>query len=126
MLRIRKEQDRILFTLKQSQENHLDKIEKEFTISNEQQAAEAISLLGFVESVSVEKIRRKCQYNDYEICIDEVRSLGMFVEIEKISSEEGTSVLTELFAFLEGMGVKKDDQVFLGYDVLLYQKQHLK
>lgn len=126
VLRIRNEQHRILFTLKQSQENHLDKIEKEFTIDNEQQAAEAIVLLGFEESVAVEKIRRKCRYQDYEICVDEVSNLGTFVEIEKISSEDGAHIQTQLFALLKTLGVRKEDQVFLGYDVLLYQQQHLK
>ena len=122
-LRIRREKDRILFTLKQVHDDPLDKIEKEFTIDNEEQAVEAILLLGFFESVSVEKSRRKCRYHDYEICLDTVTDLGAFIEVEKISSDSGEVVQQELFRFLESLGVKKEDQVFQGYDILLHRKR---
>ncbi len=62
VLRLRKENKKILFTLKQVNENQLDKIEKEFYISDEKEAFETILLLGFQESLSVEKKRKKCKY----------------------------------------------------------------
>jgi adenylate cyclase class 2 len=122
VLRLRKEKDRILFTLKQVHGNQLDKIEKEFIVSDAQQALETIQLLGFDESVMVEKTRRKCRYKEYEICLDSVKGLGEFIEVEKISSGETKIIQDELFTFLESLGVLKADQEFVGYDILLYNK----
>ncbi len=122
VLRLRQEADRVLFTLKQVHGNQLDKIEKEFIVSDAQQALETILLLGFDESVMVEKTRRKCRYKEYEICLDSVKDLGEFIEVEKISSGETEIVQDELFTFLESLGVLKTDQEFVGYDILLHNK----
>jgi adenylate cyclase class 2 len=122
VLRLRRENRKILLTLKQVNNNQLDKIEKEFYVSDEEKAIDAILLLGFQESVSVEKKRKKCILNDYEICIDTVTNLGQFIEIEKITDEETDIVQSELFSFLESIGVNKTDQVFMGYDILISQK----
>ncbi len=122
VLRLRRENGKILLTLKQVNNNQLDKIEHEFYVSDEEKAKDAILLLGFQESVSVEKKRKKCKLKDYEICIDTVTNLGQFIEIEKITDEETDIVQSELFSFLESLGVDKTDQVFMGYDILISQK----
>ncbi len=123
VLRLRRENMKVLFTLKQVSENQLNKIEKESYIDKEDEAAQAIKLLGFKESVSVEKRRKKCKYKSYETCIDTVTDLGQFIEVEKIKNEGTATVQAELFSFLESIGINKSDQVFMGYDILL-NKRH--
>ena len=125
VLRLRHEDGKTLFTLKQVNENQLDKIECEFYVSDEEKAKDVILLLGFQESVSVEKRRKKCKYKDYEICIDTVTNLGQFIEIEKLTDEETDIVQAELFSFLQSLGVNKTDQVFMGYDILISQKSYI-
>ena len=125
-LRIRKAKGKILFTLKQPQSNDLDCIEKEVEVSDADQFRDALELMGYHEAVQVHKTRTKTKYKDMEICLDEVKGLGSFVEVEKITEGDGDAVQTELFAFLQTLGVNKEDRVLRGYDILVYLKNKSK
>jgi adenylate cyclase class 2 len=82
-----------------------------------------LKLMGYSEEVRVNKTRVKTNFKDYEICIDDVKDLGAFVEVEKIAEDgDGEKIQKELFEFLETLGVKKEDQVMHGYDTLLWHK----
>lgn len=122
VLRIRKNNDKIIFTLKQPIANELDCIEKEVLLEKAQLMPEILELLGYYETVKVNKKRLKCKYKEYQICIDEVDDLGSFVEVEKITDEDGLKVQDELFNFLESLGVKRENRVLQGYDTLMYNK----
>lgn len=126
-LRIREQNNTFIFTLKQPQKNELDCIEQEVTIDDPESMDEICKLLGYYEVSQVEKIRRKCRYQEYEICLDEVKNLGTFIEVEKqVEAGNGEAVQKELFAFLQTLGITASDQVFHGYDILLYQQQKKK
>lgn len=126
VLRIRKNNDKILFTLKQSQANDLACLERELEISDEKIMLEIIELLNFYKVVEVNKMRRKCRYNDYEICLDQVEGLGDFIEVEKMTDQDVVQTQEELFTFLESLGVKREDRVLHGYDVLMFNKKNEK
>jgi adenylate cyclase class 2 len=85
--------------------------------------AEIVLLMGYYEFNTVSKVRRKCRYKNYEICLDEVEELGNFIEVEKMSDEPSEVVQEELFTFLESLGISREDRATKGYDILLYQKQ---
>lgn len=121
-LRIRKLRNRITFTLKQQQLNELDCIEKEIDINNADILKDILKLLGYHEVVQVNKVRIKCKYKDYEVCVDEVDGLGSFVEVEKMTDEDALQVQEELFKFLQSLGVNKKDREMHGYDTLMYNK----
>jgi len=126
-LRIRKAKGKILFTLKQSVTNILDKIEKEIEVSDAEELDDILKLMGYREEVQVHKTRKKTDYNGLEICVDEVRGLGSFIEVEKITEDgDAAQVQKELFEFLQTLGVKKEDQIFLGYDQLIWLKNNPK
>lgn len=122
-LRIRKTPTKTYFTLKQPQTNELDNIEKEVEISDAGTFAEALQLMGYHEVIRVHKVRRKTQYRDMEICLDEVDGLGTFIEIEMMSDEDAEYVQEKLFEVLQLLGVSREDQVFQGYDTLAYIQQ---
>lgn len=124
ILRIRKTDGRIVFTLKQPQSNELDCIEKELEIGDVENMEEILKLVGFYEAVRVNKTRVKCKYKDYKICIDKVEELGDFIEVEKITDEDAAKVQDELFDFLQSIGVDKDDREVHGYDTLMYNKNN--
>ncbi len=124
VLRIREQEAKIIFTLKKNRSNELDCIEKEIEVSNKDKLRDIIELLGFEKTVEVHKKRIKTNYKDYEICLDEVENLGYFIEVEKMSDEDGGKVQNELFDFLKGLGVEKEDRVLIGYDTMVWLKNN--
>jgi adenylate cyclase class 2 len=124
VLRIRSQGDKVIFTLKQDRENELDCIEKELEVSDKNMMRDILGMLGFEKIVEIHKSRKKMQYNDYEICVDEVEGLGSFIEVEKFSDEPGAKIQSELFAFLKSLGVNESDRVMHGYDTLIWEKEN--
>jgi adenylate cyclase class 2 len=100
----------------------MDCIEREVEINDADQMIGAIELLGYHKAVNVVKARTKTMYNGMEICLDEVKDLGSFIEVEKIVDGDGEEVQNELFIFLETLGVKREDRVMNGYDTMVYLK----
>lgn len=125
VLRIRKQNNKILFTLKKNRSNELDCIEKEIEINNDAILTDIIELLDYVKTVEVHKSRIKTNYKEYEICLDSVKNLGDFIEVEKKSDENGEKIQNELFDFLQTIGIEKEDRVFKGYDTLLCEKDNI-
>lgn len=123
LLRIRKQNNQKIFTLKKRQEAEMSSIEKEIVIQDAKTLEEIIKYLGFREVVKVKKVRIKCKYKNSEICLDQVKGLGSFIEVEKFSTGNTFKIQEELFRFLETLGVKREDRVLHGYDVLVYNKQ---
>lgn len=126
ILRVRVQENKILFTLKKNRSNELDCIEKELEISNKEAMEDIFELLDYEKTVEVHKKRIKTNYKKYEICLDEIDNLGSYIEVEKMSNEDGTKVQNELFDFLQTLGVSKEDRVFQGYDTLIYLKNNPK
>ena len=119
ILRIREQQGKFIFTFKRNVKDELDCIERETVIADSTALQEIIKLLGFSELARVSKIRRKCSYKDYEICLDAVEGLGSFIEIEKMSTTDTRQVRAEMLAFLAVLGLDTSKQVFQGYDTML-------
>lgn len=125
LLRIREEGGKFIFTIKQPQSNQLDAIERETEITDPQEFRESLLLMGYKPVVKINKVRRKAKYKDFEICLDEVKELGNFVEVEKITDDvKAEEVQEELFQFLESLGIKREDRILDGYDTLIYLKQN--
>jgi len=124
VLRIREQLGRITFTLKKNRNNELDCIEKEVDVTDKDTLKDILELLDFEKTVEVHKKRRRGKYNDYEICLDEVDGLGSFIEIEKMSEEDGEKVQNELFNFLKTLGIKDEDRILIGYDSMMWLKNN--
>jgi len=120
VLRIRRQAGKNLLTLKQGQE--LAKIERELEISDPETLEQIILMLGFKKIVQINKIRRKCKMGDLEICVDDVKGLGGFVEVEKITAEDPGQVQKELLSFIANLGVDVSKRETVGYDILYVQK----
>jgi adenylate cyclase class 2 len=120
-LRIRvKNGKKIIFTLKKRLKNHLDALEHETEISSKEEIEQAILLMGYNRASRVNKERVTTEYNGCEICIDEVEGLGSFIEMEKLAEDgDGDKIQEELFQFFETLGIKREDRVREGYDILM-------
>jgi len=119
-LRLRTQGGQTILTYKRSEANELSSTEHETVISNPDEMTAIIQQLGFMEAVRVNKTRRRGRYRDFEICLDEVGGLGIFIELEKLVDNGDVLVIQEeLFQFLESLGISRDDQVTQGYDTLM-------
>lgn len=112
---------RAYLTLKKSVTNQLDSIEHETLVDDEDEAQKIIEQLGFVPYSDLTKTRRKAHIEAIELCLDEVKPLGTFVEAEKLTDDDVdyAAVVEQLWATLEALGVSRDDAVTDGYDVLM-------
>jgi adenylate cyclase class 2 len=124
-LRIRRQAEKNILTVKKQLENGLDKIEHEIVFDDPAQAHAMIEVLDFHVVSHVNKIRQKSVYNDLEICLDEVEGLGSFIEVEKMVAEEHDSeaIQAELFSWLISLGIKEEDRATKGYDIMMYEER---
>lgn len=125
-LRIRTENDtKHIFTLKRSVVGHLDSIEHETVIDDPKELAAIITELGFELYSDLTKIRAKGKLGDVELCLDEVPSLGVFLEAEKIMQNDADhdQVVAELWGLFAKLGIEKSQEIHEGYDVLERKKR---
>jgi adenylate cyclase class 2 len=119
-LRIREENNKILFTFKRSVANELDKIERETEIGDASKMRDIILFLGFTEISKVNKKRITAEKNDISICLDEVENLGSFIEIEKLTDGKASEkVQQELMDFLNSLGIESSERITQGYDTMM-------
>lgn len=127
VLRIRRQGSKNVFTLKVKGEVEMDSIERETEISNPEKLEEILKYLDYYEVVQIKKSRRKCNYQNLEICLDEVDVLGNFIEVEELAEEgDGEKIQNKLFDFLMTLGIKQEDRVLIGYDKLMFNKNNEK
>ena len=134
VLRVRKQDDIYFFTLKISQGNRTDSIERELEIKDGEKMVEVLKLIKYKETVLVDKRRIKTNFKDMEIVLDTVKNLGEFIEVEKIvtteNKEDRKKIQEEFYSFLEILGVPKEDHIVDGkYDIMLseiYKKLGVK
>jgi len=131
VLRVREENNRFILTLKISQGSRQDSLERELEISDGAKMIEILGLIGYKESISVDKKRIKTNYKDIEIVLDDVKGLGEFIEAEKIvaveSQEDRKKIQEELLDLLETLGIHREDHIVDGkYDIMLYEKLNNK
>ncbi|GIF69396.1 hypothetical protein Ais01nite_74310 [Asanoa ishikariensis] len=64
--------------------------------------------MGFRPTVRIVKTRRTAQRNGLVVCLDRVRGLGTFLEVERMvgSGDETAVVQGELASFVESLGVE--------------------
>ena len=129
-LRIRiKNNEKIIFTLKtnkdQKTKGGLDKIEHEVIVDSKVEFESILAILGYKPQITTSKTRLETHYRDFEICVDEIKDLGSFIEVERIVDDgDGEAIQQGMFEFLESIGVNKEDRVFEGYDILM-MKSHI-
>jgi len=124
-LRIRiKNMMETLFTYKKKGVNDLDSIEHEVAINSKKEMEQALFHMGYKKAMEIDKTRVVTNYDGCEICIDEVKGLGSFIEMEKLTTDNGDAqkIQDELFKFFKKIGIDKKDRVMHGYDILTLQK----
>ncbi|MES2930674.1 MAG: class IV adenylate cyclase [Patescibacteria group bacterium] len=124
-LRIRiKNNLKSFFTLKKRIKNDLDALEYETEITSPGEMENALLLMGYQKAVYVNKTRIITHHDEYEICIDEVENLGSYIEMEKLVTDgDSEKIQDEMFTFFLSLGIKSEDRIMTGYDILMLQKE---
>ena len=77
--------------------------------------------LDFVETCVVDKLRKSYKYKDFEIEIDSVKDLGIFVEIElEIDVDDPQKGKAMIYALLKEIGINKFILTFRGYVSMIW------
>ena len=86
-VRIRSVNEKNQVTLKKQGVKLSESKEIEFDVSDYDDVYEFLTTLGLAQWVTVEKKRITTKYKEFNICLDEVKYLGSFIEIEILTDE---------------------------------------
>ena len=126
MMRIRNTNGSYSLSLRKNGEHELDNIEREVTIDDSEQAAEMLKYMWYYQVLEISKVRQKASYNGLTICLDEVDSLGSFIDVRKIIDADSIlDIQEQLVKFLLNFGVNPEDIVHERYDTMIYQQGRL-
>ncbi|OHD69274.1 MAG: hypothetical protein A2W19_15905 [Spirochaetes bacterium RBG_16_49_21] len=107
-LRIRQANGRAILTYKGPKLSAVAKtrLEQEVAVDDFDSLLNILQYLGFHEAGSVVKMREIYLFDEITICLDEVESLGFFVELEKKGSEREQAE-GELFSLAADLGLDR-------------------
>lgn len=100
--------------------------EYETKAENYEMVENVAKMLGLEEQVVVHNKRRFYHYEDYEITLEEVLDLGLFLEVEKVVPESETDVLKikgEIHEFIKGLGFRNVRELDLGKNQLMLRNK---
>ena len=125
-LRLRTQNDgKVTFTAKYHENreaaNDTYATEYELGVSSREAMEEILKLQGYQPAVSIKKSRRTGTFNEWEICIDEVESLGSFIEVEQLAPDgaDPKQIYDLLCEFLYTLGIAPEDITTTRYDIML-------
>jgi adenylate cyclase class 2 len=106
--RLRTVQGRHFFALKQPTINAQSCLEYETEVSDREAMHQAILQMGFRATVRVTKMRRTASVDGMSLCLDQLRGVGVFLELERMVADHVRAdlVQAELAAFVDGLGIE--------------------
>ena len=100
------------------------RVEHEVSVDSKENIEHIFHALDFTELFTVEKERYYYNHGSINVCIDSVKDLGYYIELEKIvaTDNEKNSALVELFLLLNQLGINNDRLESQTYARLLFDK----
>jgi adenylate cyclase class 2 len=115
-LRIRSVNGRQVLTYKGKKLDDITKSREEIQTHVEAEAMiQILERLGFKETARVQKVRDVFKIGDITLCLDEVGSLGQFIEFEIISDADMEESKKRIFVMMEKFGLKPEDSIRKSY-----------
>lgn len=98
--------------------------ELETEVGDSEIAREILESIGFTPVPAVEKERQNFYKQKITACVDRVKNLGEYLELEKIvdTEEEKTEALKELEEVLQRLGYSMEDTTRISYLSMLMKK----
>lgn len=124
-LRIRETKDKITLNYKDWYPDGIHCKEFETKIEDVTALKKIFESLDFKEIVDVEKVRSVWTYKGVEIAIDEVKDLGLFIELEVENDLDFEDAKKLLYDILKELNAETGEQDFIGYAYRLLKKKGL-
>ncbi|MCX9076323.1 MAG: class IV adenylate cyclase [Candidatus Methanoperedens sp.] len=125
-LRIRVQDDRYFLTYKGPKLDNVSKTRKEsqVEISDPESMGDILTSLGFFPAATVIKKRKNYRIGDFFISLDDVRTLGTFIEIEISlkNSKNYEEKVESIFKFIERLGISRESTIRKSYLEMILEK----
>ncbi len=128
--RLRKKDKKNYITYKIDKFDNLDKWiyseEEETEVQDFDIVVKIISLLGLIPLVEINNVKHTYYTREYEIVLEEVKNLGLFLEVERLKvgdKEDVVIVKKEIFNFIKSLDIKIGDELNSGKPELMLNKQ---
>jgi predicted adenylyl cyclase CyaB len=115
-----------LFTLKKLTENDGVWIEKETTIGDGKATEDILKHIDLEKAVTVEKLRRKGNYLNFEVIIDKVTDLGTFLEVSVLKYNNIEHAKTQITDFFNEIELNMNNIELRGYPTIFLEQQGVK
>ena len=129
-LRLRRKGDRNYLTYKKDNFGEKDiwlySDEHEVQISSFENGFEILKQLGFEILVEIKSVKHIYENERYEIILEDVDELGLFLEVERknIADDENVEVVKkEIREFIEALGIKVGQELNIGKPELMLRKK---
>ncbi len=87
---------------------------------------EILKKLGFEELVRIENIKSTFINNKYEVVLEDVKDLGLFLEVERRDinhDEDIVAVKKEIWKWIQDLGIKGSLELIMGKPELMLRKK---
>jgi adenylate cyclase class 2 len=105
--------------------NWLYSEEEETEIKDFDVAFKIISNLGLVPLVEIDNVKHTYYTKKYEIVLEEVKNLGLFLEVERLKVEDEENIMEvkkEIFSFINSLNIKIGNELNSGKPELMLNK----
>ena len=128
--RLRKKDKKNYITYKVDKFDNLGKWiyseEEETEVKSFDTAVKIISLLGLTPLVEIYNTKHTYYTNKYEIVLEEVKDLGLFLEVERLKVEDKEDIMLvkkEIFNFIKSLNIETGEELNSGKPELMLNKQ---
>lgn len=124
VVRIRNKNKQFILTYKSFTENKSSWIEEESKVDDGESVARILGYLGLSPYLKINKTRSSYKHGKFEINVDEIQDLGVFVEMEVVAINE-VLAKTEIEEFMKNiLGISTTAIITEGYVQLMEKKLH--
>jgi adenylate cyclase class 2 len=121
LIRVRHEKGEAVLTIKRQTDRAGIWEELETAIGNGAIAERIVVGSGAEHAITVEKSRRKGNFGRIEVLVDDVRGLGLYLEVAIQTDEQTLEAQEELFELLDKLGVDRAKVELRGYPQIILE-----
>lgn len=84
--------------------------------------------LGLIKFIEINNSKETYTYNDYEIVIEDVKDLGLFMEVEYCTNEDVDvkEIKDQIQKFIDSLNINVSKELNIGKPELYIKKHHIK